>query len=188
LSVSDKTDLVKFARALTALDVPILSTGGTFRTLEKEGIPVKTVESYTGSPEVMDGRVKTLHPRIHGGILAREGVDDRDLERIGASFIDLVVVNLYPFEKTLATPGASFGDLLENIDIGGPCMVRAAAKNHERVAVVCDPGDYDEVVRSLKETGDLPVSFRRRLAQKAFLHTSEYDAKISGWLNTQVDT
>lgn len=188
LSVSDKTGLVEFARGLTSLDIPILSTGGTYRTLEAEGIAVTTVESYTGSPEIMDGRVKTLHPRIHGGILAREGIDNRDLERIGASFIDLVVVNLYPFEKTLATPGAGFRDLIENIDIGGPCMVRAAAKNHERVAVVCDPGDYSDVTKSLRETGDLPVSLRRRLAAKAFAHTSEYDAKISGWLNSQIDT
>jgi phosphoribosylaminoimidazolecarboxamide formyltransferase/IMP cyclohydrolase len=187
LSVSDKTGLVQFARALSELGVPILSTGGTFQKLQQEGVPVRSVESYTGSPEVMDGRVKTLHPRVHGGLLAREGQDDADLERIGASFIDLVVVNLYPFEKTLKTPGASFADLIENIDIGGPCMVRAAAKNHQRVAVVCDPRDYETVLGGLRESGDLPDALRRRLAQKAFAHTAQYDTKIATWLETQLD-
>src|SRR6478735_9511394 len=139
LSVSDKSGLVEFARALSARGVTLLSTGGTFAALHKAGIPVQPVESYTGSPEVMDGRVKTLHPRVHGGLLARSGTDDADLERIGAKPIDLVVVNLYPFEETLAKPNTPFEDLIENIDIGGPSMLRSAAKNHDRVVVLCDP-------------------------------------------------
>src|SRR6186713_89145 len=130
LSVSDKTGLVSFARALSERGVQLLSTGGTFSTLKQAGIPVLAVDEYTGSPEVMAGRVKTLHPKIHGGILAREGTDEADLETLGAGFIDLVVVNLYPFEKTLRTAGSSFEELIEKIDIGGPSMVRSAAKNH----------------------------------------------------------
>src|SRR5690606_35139819 len=126
------------------------------RTLTAAGLPVQAIEAYTGSPEVMDGRVKTLHPRAHGGILAREGQDDGDLERLGASFIDLVVVNLYPFEKTLELPDASFQDLIENIDIGGPCLLRAAAKNHERVTVVCDPADYPALIDTLRTHHEVP--------------------------------
>lgn len=186
LSVSDKTGLAEFARSLTQLDIPLLSTGGTERALKEAGLPVKGVEEYTGSPEVMDGRVKTLHPRVHGGILAREGRDEADLTRLGAGFIDLVVVNLYPFEKTLARPDASFQDLIENIDIGGPCMVRAAAKNHDRVTVVCDPSDYPLVVEALKRDGEVPAALRRRMAAKAFTHTAHYDAAISTWLTAQI--
>src|SRR5690606_32767492 len=125
LSVSDKTGLLDFARALAEMNVVLLSTGGTFKALSEAGIPVTTVESYTGSPEVMEGRVKTLHPRVHGALLAREGTDDADLSRIGGEFIDLVVVNLYPFEQTLLRPGASYDELVENIDIGGPSMLRS---------------------------------------------------------------
>src|SRR6187402_274847 len=143
LSVSDKTGLLAFAKALAKRGVVLLSSGGTAKALAAEGIPVETVEDYTGSPEVMGGRVKTLHPRVHGGILAREGTDDQDLARLDARFIDLVVVNLYPFEKVAANPAASLEDIIENIDIGGPSMVRSAAKNHARVAIVCDPSDYD---------------------------------------------
>jgi len=185
LSVSDKAGLIEFAQALSELGIPMLSTGGTQRALSAAGLAVRGIEEYTASPEVMDGRVKTLHPRVHGGILAREGQDEGDLARVGASFIDLVVVNLYPFEKTLARADASFEDLIENIDIGGPCMVRAAAKNHARVSVVCDPADYGWVIDELRQNRELPAALRRRLAAKAFTHTAHYDAAISRWLSSQ---
>lgn len=185
LSVSDKTGLVEFARELVKRDVALLSTGGTFKALEAAGIPVESVESYTGSPEVMDGRVKTLHPRVHGALLAREGTDEADLERIGARFIDLVVVNLYPFEQTLAKPGAKFEELIENIDIGGPSMLRSAAKNHARVTVLCDPSDYAGVLAELEADGSTTPETRQRLAAKVFAHTAAYDAAISGWLSAQ---
>jgi phosphoribosylaminoimidazolecarboxamide formyltransferase/IMP cyclohydrolase len=182
LSVSDKTGLVDFAKGLAARGVKLLSTGGTFKALAAAGVPVDTVESYTGSPEVMSGRVKTLHPRVHGAILAREGTDDADLARIGAEFIDLVAVNLYPFTQTLAKPDATFQELIENIDIGGPSMLRSAAKNHARVAVVCDPSDYGPVLDELERNGELSDGTRRRLAAKAFSQTAAYDTAISGWL------
>lgn len=185
ISVSDKTQLVELAKALAERGVELLSTGGTFKVLEEAGLNVRPVDDYTESPEVMAGRVKTLHPRVHGGILAREGTDEADLERIGAGFIDLVVVNLYPFEQTLAKPNAAKHDLIENIDIGGPSMLRSAAKNHARVAVVCDPADYPRVLAELAEQGELGASTRERLAAKAFAHTAAYDAAISGWLSGQ---
>ncbi len=185
LSVSDKTGLVDFARALAARGVELLSTGGTFKALSDAGIAVRAVDAYTESPEVMDGRVKTLHPRIHGGILAREGTDEADLARIGAGFIDLVVVNLYPFQQTLKKKDASFEELIENIDIGGPSMVRSAAKNHARVSIVCDPADYAAVLEEINQRGEVSKETRVRLAGKAFSHTAAYDAAISGWLTTQ---
>ncbi|MGE3675355.1 MAG: bifunctional phosphoribosylaminoimidazolecarboxamide formyltransferase/IMP cyclohydrolase [Polyangiaceae bacterium] len=185
ISVSDKTGILDLARALVEQGARLLSTGGTFKQLESAGIPVSTVESYTGSPEVMDGRVKTLHPKVHGGILAREGTDEADLQRISAEFIDMVVVNLYPFEATLKKPDAAFADLIENIDIGGPSMLRSAAKNHARVAVVCDPTDYAQIIAELKAEGGLSQATRQRLAAKAFAHTAAYDAAISGWLSKQ---
>jgi phosphoribosylaminoimidazolecarboxamide formyltransferase/IMP cyclohydrolase len=184
LSVSDKTGLIDFARRLGQRGVTLLSTGGTHRALAEAGIAVETVESYTGSPEVMDGRVKTLHPRVHGALLARLGRDDGDLERIGARPIDLVAVNLYPFEKMLATAGATYADLVENIDIGGPSMLRSAAKNHERVTVVCDPADYDRVIAELEEHGDVRPETRKRLAAKVFARTSAYDGAIARWLES----
>jgi phosphoribosylaminoimidazolecarboxamide formyltransferase / IMP cyclohydrolase len=187
LSVSDKTGLVAFARRLTARGVTILSSGGTAKALESEGITVRTVESYTGSPEVMDGRVKTLHPRVHGGILSRGDVDKGDLDRIGGMPIDLVVVNLYPFERTVAE-GASRERVIENIDIGGPSMVRSAAKNHARVTVVCDPADYAAVIRSIEGEGAVPASLRAELAAKAFAHTAAYDAAISAYLSRDDET
>ena len=184
LSVSDKTGLVDLARALVARKIAILSSGGTAKALEEAGIPVTTVESYTGSPEVMGGRVKTLHPRVHGGILAREGPDNADLQKIGGQFIDLVVVNLYPFEKTAANPNATFEDIIENIDIGGPSMIRSAAKNHHRVSIVCDPADYARVLAEIeKGGGDVSKQTRLELAAKAFAHTAAYDAAISGVLS-----
>jgi phosphoribosylaminoimidazolecarboxamide formyltransferase / IMP cyclohydrolase len=185
LSVSDKSGLVSFARALAERGVELLSTGGTFRTLTDAKIPVKAVDEYTGSPEVMDGRVKTLHPKIHGGILAREGTDEVDLARLGAGYIDLVVVNLYPFEQTLKKAGATPDELIENIDIGGPSMVRSAAKNHARVAVVTDPADYGTVLEELEQAGDLSLETKRTLAGKAFALTAAYDAAISGWLTRE---
>lgn len=182
LSVSDKTGLVSFARALADRGVELLSTGGTFSTLEQAKIPVVAVDAYTGSPEVMAGRVKTLHPKIHGGILAREGIDEADLATLGAGFIDLVVVNLYPFEQTLRKPGSTFEELIEKIDIGGPSMVRSAAKNHSRVGIVCDPADYGPVLEEIEQSGDLSEGTRKRLAGKAFAQTAAYDAAISGWM------
>src|ERR1700728_3391731 len=153
LSVSDKSGLVPFARALAARGVSILSSGGTAKALAAEGVPVETVESYTGSPEVMDGRVKTLHPRVHGGILSRGDRDRGDLERLGARPIDLVVVNLYPFERVAADPSSTHEHIVENIDIGGPSMVRSAAKNHARVTIVWDPADYARVLEELTREG-----------------------------------
>jgi phosphoribosylaminoimidazolecarboxamide formyltransferase/IMP cyclohydrolase len=186
LSVSDKTGLIAFGQGLAALGVKLLSTGGTYRALAEAAIPVATVESYTGSPEVMDGRVKTLHPRVHGGLLARAGMDDADLSRIGAEPIDLVAVNLYPFEKTLEKPMSTFGDLIENIDIGGPSMLRSAAKNHERVTVICDFADYALVLEEIRELGATRPETRRRLAAKVFAHTAAYDGAIARWLSNQV--
>ncbi|HWL86455.1 MAG TPA: bifunctional phosphoribosylaminoimidazolecarboxamide formyltransferase/IMP cyclohydrolase [Polyangiaceae bacterium] len=185
LSVSDKTGLIPFARALAARGVTLLSSGGTARALADEGIAVETVESYTGSPEVMDGRVKTLHPRVHGGILSRGERDRVDLERLGAREIDLVVVNLYPFERVAASSSATHEEIVENIDIGGPSMVRSAAKNHARVAVVCDPADYERVLSELAAEGEVTQGLRAELAAKAFAHTAAYDAAISGYLSSR---
>ena len=188
LSVSDKSGLVPFAQALAARGVLLLSTGGTHKALVAAGVPVMTVEAYTGSPEVMDGRVKTLHPRVHGGILMRGAIDDADLERLGGHPIDLVVVNLYPFAETLAKPGSSHEDIIENIDIGGPSMVRSAAKNHARVTVVTDPSDYAGLLAELEASGEgsgtISWATRRRLAAKAFAHTAAYDGQIAGYLST----
>lgn len=185
LSVSDKTGLIDFAQALASHGTELLSTGGTFASLVEARIPVQTVESYTGSPEVMNGRVKTLHPRVHGGLLGREGQDDEDLARLGGAYIDLVVVNLYPFEQTLAKGDAGFEDLIEKIDIGGPSMLRSAAKNHERVTVVCDPADYATVLFELSTQGSTTIATRRRLAAKVFARTAAYDSAISTWFKTQ---
>ena len=184
VSVSDKIGLVPFARALAKRGVEILSTGGTQRALVEGGVPVIPIEAYSGSPEVMDGRVKTLHPRVHGGILARGDVDHQDLERLGGKVIDLVVCNLYPFEATMAKQGASYAEIVENIDIGGPSMVRSAAKNHARVTVVCDPADYGVVLAEIEESGEVSARTRRRLAAKAFAHTAAYDGAIAGYLSS----
>jgi phosphoribosylaminoimidazolecarboxamide formyltransferase / IMP cyclohydrolase len=181
LSVSDKTGLVAFARALARRGVRILSSGGTAKSLADEKIAVDTVESYTGSPEVMGGRVKTLHPRVHGGILSRGDVDAADLARLGGVEIDLVVVNLYPFERVAADASASREHIIENIDIGGPSMVRSAAKNQARVTVVCDPADYARVLTAIEADGDVPADLRSELAAKAFAHTAAYDAAISAY-------
>ncbi len=184
LSVSDKTGLVALAQALAARGVELLSTGGTHRALAAAGVPVTTVEAYTGSPEVMDGRVKTLHPRVHGGILMRGAVDEADLERLGGKPIDLVVVNLYPFAETVANAQATHADVVENIDIGGPSMVRSAAKNHARVAVLTDPGDYAGVLAEIEASGEVSPATRRRLAAKAFAHTAAYDGRVAAYLSS----
>jgi phosphoribosylaminoimidazolecarboxamide formyltransferase/IMP cyclohydrolase len=185
ISVSDKTNLFPFARELGERGVAILSSGGTARALEAEGIRVETIEAYTGSPEVMDGRVKTLHPRVHGGILSRGDRDRGDLARLGAREIDLVVVNLYPFERVASDPASVPEHVLENIDIGGPSMVRSAAKNHARVTIVCDPSDYGRVLEELRAQGDTTPGTRAELAAKAFAHTAAYDAAISGYLSAR---
>jgi len=185
LSVSRKDGLVELARFLASKGVEILSTGGTAKLLKEEGIAVKEVSSYTGSPEVMGGRVKTLHPRIHGGILARRTQDHlADLERIGGAPIDLVVVNLYPFERVVASPGASIQEAVENVDIGGPSMVRSAAKNFESVTVVVDPSDYALLTQEIEREGGVTLPTRLRLAAKAFQRTSQYDGAIGRYLST----
>jgi phosphoribosylaminoimidazolecarboxamide formyltransferase/IMP cyclohydrolase len=185
VSVSDKRELVPFVKALAARGVEVLSTGGTAKALRDAGITVTDVSTYTGSPEIMDGRVKTLHPRVHGGILMRDREDDRAaLSSIGGKPIDLVVVNLYPFEQTVAKPNASHDEIIENIDIGGPSMVRSAAKNHARVAVVVDPADYAAVLQEIEANGDVSFSTRARLAGKAFSHTAAYDGAIAGYLTS----
>jgi phosphoribosylaminoimidazolecarboxamide formyltransferase/IMP cyclohydrolase len=182
VSVSDKTGVVEFAKALHGKNVALLSTGGTANTLRAAGVPVTDVSEYTQSPEIMDGRVKTLHPRVHGGILMRDSDDDRQqLLSIGGEPIDLVVVNLYPFAATVAR-GAPFEEVIENIDIGGPSMLRSAAKNHARVSVVVDPSDYTAVAAAV-ETGT-DAALRARLAAKAFAHTARYDAAIAGYLTS----
>ena len=186
LSVSDKRGLTEFAQALAELDFEILSTGGTARTLREAGLSVTDVSEITEFPEIMDGRVKTLHPRVHGGLLARAGVDDDVAAEHGIGYIDLLAVNLYPFRQTIAKPDCSFDDAIENIDIGGPAMLRAAAKNHGRVTVIVDASDYPRVLAAL-QAGDAPAELRRELAYKAFTHTAQYDAAISNWLAVQTN-
>ena len=184
VSVSDKTGVVDFAKGLVAAGVEILSTGGTAKALRDGGVAVTDVSEYTESPEIMDGRVKTLHPRVHGGILMRDTDSDRaQLGSIGGKAIGLVAVNLYPFEQTVAR-GASHEDTIENIDIGGPSMVRSAAKNHDRVTIVCEPADYDAVLAEVKAEGDTTLSTRRRLAAKAFSQTAAYDGAIAAYMTS----
>jgi phosphoribosylaminoimidazolecarboxamide formyltransferase/IMP cyclohydrolase len=181
VSVYDKTGLIPFVRRLVAAGCEVVSSGGTASALAEAGIEVVTVEEVTGSPEILGGRVKTLHPRIHGGILARGDSDDAELEANGIERFDLVVCNLYPFRETVASGDASEIDIVEKIDIGGPAMVRAAAKNHHRVGVVVSPDQYDEVAAAV-ESGGLGQDLRRRLAAEAFFHTASYDAAIVGWI------
>lgn len=182
LSVSDKTGIVEFAGALHHMGVEIISTGGTMKTLAAAGIPVVSVSQVTGFPEMMDGRVKTLHPLIHGGILAvRDNPEHRrDMEKYGIRGIDLVAVNLYPFQKTVARPDATLEEAVENIDIGGPSMVRAAAKNYRYVTVAVDPSEYGEILQRIREDR-LTEEFRFQLARKAFLHTGLYDCAIANY-------
>src|SRR5882757_2268382 len=165
LSVSDKTGLIELARELARRNIEILSTGGTAQLLTQNGVPVREVASYTGFPEIMAGRVKTLHPKIHGGLLGRRGVDDAVMASHSIEPIDLLVVNLYPFAETIARPDCTYPDAVENIDIGGPAMLRAAAKNHESVAVVVDPADYQMLLHELKaHDGRTTLAARSRLA------------------------
>jgi phosphoribosylaminoimidazolecarboxamide formyltransferase/IMP cyclohydrolase len=187
ISVSDKTGIVEFARELAASQVEILSTGGTARLLRDNDIPVLEVSDYTGFPEMMDGRVKTLHPKVHGGILGRRGADDDVMEQHGIGRIDLVVVNLYPFQKAVADPGCTLEHAIENIDIGGPTMIRAAAKNHRDVAVVVDPNDYAVVIDELRERGEVSQTTCFRLAVKTFEHTAGYDGAIANYLGAITD-
>ncbi|HTE42672.1 MAG TPA: bifunctional phosphoribosylaminoimidazolecarboxamide formyltransferase/IMP cyclohydrolase [Steroidobacteraceae bacterium] len=186
LSVSNKEGLVDLARALRDLKVEILSTGGTASLLEQHGVTVKQVSEHTGFPEIMDGRVKTLHPKIHGGLLGRRGIDEAVMAQHGIEPIDLVVVNLYPFAATVAKPDCTIEDAIENIDIGGPAMVRASAKNHERVAIVVDPLDYGTVLKEIEANGEVSTITRRRLAAKAYAHTASYDAMVAAYLNKVV--
>ena len=182
ISVSDKNGLDHCARALHEMGVEILSTGGTCRQIREAGIAAVEVSEKTGFPEIMDGRVKTLHPVIHGGLLGRRGIDDDVMQEHGIEAIDLVVVNLYPFEQTIAKPNVTLAEAVENIDIGGPAMIRAAAKNHERVIVVVDPVDYERVLDAIRND-EVSPEFRRLLAAKAYAHTAAYDTAISGYLS-----
>ena len=181
VSVTDKSGVVEFARALAELGAEILSTGGTHRALVDAGVAALEVSSVTGFPEMMDGRVKTLHPMIHGGILARRHVDGPTMAAHGIVGIDLVAVNLYPFERTIAQPDCTFEQAIENIDIGGPAMLRSAAKNHRDVLVVVDPTDYAAVLDMLR-AGGASQHERMRMALKAFRHTAAYDAAIARYL------
>ncbi len=189
ISVSDKTGVVEFAATLAQLGFRLLSTGGTAKLLADRGLDVTEVATYTGFPEILDGRVKTLNPRIHAGLLARrpDPAHMKSLQEHGIDPIDLLVVNLYPFEQTIAKPDCSFDDAVENIDIGGPAMLRAAAKNHESVAVVVDPGDYGCIVEELKEKGAVGEATRLALAKKVFAHTSRYDGAIANYLTALDD-
>ena len=183
ISVSDKSNIVDFARKLQARDIEILSTGGTAKLLQKEGLTVTEVSQYTGYPEMMDGRVKTLHPKIHGGILARRGTDDAVMAENGISAIDLVVVNLYPFEQTVAAEKCTLEDAVENIDIGGPAMLRAAAKNYRHVTVIVDSNDYELLIDEMENNnGDISLQTRFSLSTKTFEHTARYDGAIANYL------
>ncbi|MCG2783653.1 MAG: hypothetical protein L6461_00960 [Anaerolineae bacterium] len=182
LSVHDKTGILDFARGLSALGWQLLASGGTAKLLRENGLPVTEVADYTQSPEILGGRVKTLHPAVHGGLLARPTqADHQQLLDLGWDFIDLVAVNLYPFEQTIAKAGVSYEEVIENIDIGGVTLIRAAAKNHERVTLVCDPGDYAEVLSAL-QAGEIPFEMRKKLAVKGFTSTAQYDTLISSYL------
>jgi phosphoribosylaminoimidazolecarboxamide formyltransferase/IMP cyclohydrolase len=188
ISVSDKTGLIEFARELAARGVEILSTGGTSRLLTDNDIPVTEVSDYTGFPEMMAGRVKTLHPRIHGGILGRRGADETVMRENGIKPIDLVVVNLYPFERTVADPDCNLADAIENIDIGGPTLLRGAAKNHAAVTVVVDAADYSRVSAEMAAHGGAVTDATRfDLAVKAFEHTARYDGAIANYLGRRID-
>ncbi|MDA1369817.1 MAG: bifunctional phosphoribosylaminoimidazolecarboxamide formyltransferase/IMP cyclohydrolase [Proteobacteria bacterium] len=188
ISVSDKSGVIPFAQALHQLNIEILSTGGTYKLLKSENIPAIEISVYTGFPEMMDGRVKTLHPKVHGGILARRDLDQAVMEEHGIPPIDLVVVNLYPFEATVANPDCDLPTAIENIDIGGPTMLRAAAKNNRFVAVVVNPTDYDEIIKLLKANNVcLDNQTRFDLAVKTFEHTAAYDGAIANYLGTRLD-
>lgn len=184
ISVSDKTGVVALGKALADMGIEIISTGGTMKALKEAGVPVIAVQDVTGFPEMMDGRVKTLNPKIHGAILAVrdnpahvQAMKDHDITPI-----DLVVVNLYPFRQTVAKPDVTLAEAIENIDIGGPCMVRASAKNNKYVAIVTNPEKYDEIISILRQDGEFSDAYRLQLAHEAFAHTAAYDAAITAYL------
>ena len=190
LSVSDKTGIVDFAEGLIRAGYTLISSGGTHAVLQAEGIPVMKVSEYTGSPEILNGRVKTLHPKIHGGILAQRGNPLHDLDRQanGIGLIDIVAVNLYPFKETVAKPDVTLADAIENIDIGGPSMVRSAAKNYKDVAVLTNPNQYGIYLDAMNGniTSVTAEELRRQFMLEAFKHTAEYDAAISAWMSENV--
>ncbi len=191
ISVSDKAGIAEFARALEKMGVDIISTGGTAELLRQEQVPVRDISSFTDYPEVLEGRVKTLHPRVHGGLLYKRGnaLHEQQAREQGFQPIDLVVVNLYPFEKTIAREGVTLAEAIEQIDIGGPSMIRSAAKNYQSVTVVVDPADYSTVLESLRDhEGETSLKLRERLAIKAFIKTSEYDRTIAKFLNREQTT
>lgn len=189
ISVSDKTGILEFAQELSKLGVKIISTGGTAAKLRDNGVDVIGISDVTGFPECLDGRVKTLHPAVHGGILAmREKPEHmKQLEDLKIETIDIVAINLYPFKETILKPGVTLEEAIENIDIGGPTMLRSAAKNHRDVVVVCDPADYSQVIRELNEKGEVSYDTKYRLALKVFQHTAAYDAMISDYLRKEIN-
>jgi len=186
ISVTDKSGIVEFARSLEKLDVEILSTGGTARALRDGGVTVMDISDYTGFPEMMDGRVKTLHPKVHGGLLGRRDnqQDLQMMQRHGIKSIDLVIVNLYQFELTVAKEGCTLEEAVENIDIGGPSMIRSAAKNFKDVTVITDPSDYSRVLAEISESGETTLQTRFELARKVYNLTAHYDRAISQYLET----
>jgi len=189
LSVSNKSGIVDFATGLVSAGYKLISSGGTHAVLQAEGIPVMRVSDYTGSPEILDGRVKTLHPKIHGGILAQRDNSSHDLDRKvnRIELIDIVAVNLYPFKETVAKPDVTLADAIENIDIGGPSMVRSAAKNYKHVAVMTNPNQYGIYLDSIKGNISIkPETLRKQFMLEAFKHTAEYDAAISAWMENNV--
>lgn len=184
ISLTDKSGIEGFAKELADLGIEILSTGGTASKIRESGVPVMDVSEFTGFPEMLDGRVKTLHPKVHGGILNQRHNEDHQTQckEHGLKNIDLIAVNLYAFEKTVADPNCSLADAIENIDIGGPTMLRSSAKNFQDVTVIVDPADYPQVLKEIKETGNTTLKTRFRLAAKVFALTAQYDTKISAWL------
>ena len=188
ISVSDKTGITQFAQSLVSLNIELLSTGGTAKLLKEQGIPVIEVSDFTGFPEIMAGRVKTLNPLIHGGILARRGVDEGVMIKNDIKPIDLVVVNLYPFQDTISRPECSFEDAIENIDIGGPAMLRSSAKNHKSVTVIVDSSDFQLVLNELNTSGNTSLKTRKKLALKTFEHTAQYDGAIANYLGKEEDS
>ena len=189
LSVSNKSGIVDFAEGLIRAGYTLISSGGTHKVISDEGLPVMKVSDYTGSPEILNGRVKTLHPKIHGGILAQRGNPSHDLDRQanGIGHIDIVAVNLYPFKETVAKPDVTLADAIENIDIGGPSMVRSAAKNYKDVAVLTNPNQYGIYLDSIKGNISIkPETLREQFMKEAFKHTAEYDAAISAWMENNV--
>jgi phosphoribosylaminoimidazolecarboxamide formyltransferase / IMP cyclohydrolase len=182
ISVSEKRGVTELARGLAELGVELVSTGGTAALLRAAGLHVRDVAELTGFPEIMDGRIKTLHPRVHGGLLGRRGLDEAVMARHGIEPIDMLIVNLYPFRETVADPECTIDEAIENIDIGGPAMLRAAAKNHAAVTVLVEPADYEAVLTALKAAGEIPYEMRFRLAAKAFAHVASYDSAVAYWL------